>query len=95
MLVRDTGVGIATEHLPRVFDRFYRVDSARSQASGSNGLGLSICRSIAEAHHGSITIESQLGKGTQVTLTLPEVAQCEPDLTKAEHVAANGVAAGT
>jgi len=67
--VSDTGEGIAGEHLERVFDRFYRVDSARG--SGGAGLGLSICRWIAQAHGGSIAAESAVGEGTTVTLRLP------------------------
>jgi heavy metal sensor kinase len=69
--VRDSGVGIAAEHLGRVFDRFYRVDAARSRGEGGAGLGLSICRWIAEAHGGSIFIESEPGRGTVVTASLP------------------------
>jgi heavy metal sensor kinase len=71
--VTDTGIGIAAEHLPFVFDRFYRVDPARSPESDGCGLGLAICRSIAQAHSGKLTIESQLGSGTCVTLMLPVV----------------------
>jgi heavy metal sensor kinase len=69
--VRDTGVGIAPEHLPRIFDRFYRVDKARSRADGGSGLGLSICRWIAEAHGGSISVESIPGQGSTFTVHLP------------------------
>ena len=58
IIVTDSGVGIAPEHLPRIFDRFYRVDSARSRRTEGNGLGLSICRSIAESHDGSIEVKS-------------------------------------
>jgi signal transduction histidine kinase len=69
--VRDTGVGIAPEHLPHVFDRFYRVDKARSRVEGGAGLGLSICRWIAEAHGGSISVESAPGDGSTFTVRLP------------------------
>ena len=74
LVVSDTGIGIAPEHLPRIFDRFYRGDSSRSRRTGGSGLGLSICKSIAEAHRGSIEIESEPGKGTRVSLTLPAAA---------------------
>jgi len=69
--VSDTGVGIPTEALPRVFDRFFRVDESRSQASGGTGLGLSIVRSIMQLHGGKVEIASEVGQGTQVTLHLP------------------------
>ncbi len=69
--VRDTGVGIAPEHLPHIFDRFYRVHKARSRAAGGAGLGLSICRWIAEAHGGSISVESAPDQGTVFTIKLP------------------------
>jgi len=69
--VRDAGVGIAPEHLPHIFDRFYRADTARSRTAGGAGLGLSICRWIAEAHGGSIAVESAPAQGTTFTVTLP------------------------
>ena len=69
--VTDTGVGIGTEHLPHVFERFYRVDAARGGQHGGVGLGLNICQMIVEAHHGSIAVTSELGHGTTVTVTLP------------------------
>jgi len=69
--VRDTGIGIAAEHLPRVFDRFYRVDKARSRAEGGTGLGLSIVRSIVAAHDGHIELTSTPGNGTTCIVTLP------------------------
>jgi two-component system, OmpR family, heavy metal sensor histidine kinase CusS len=69
--VSDTGVGIPPEALPRVFDRFFRVDTSRSQASGGTGLGLAIVQSIMLLHGGKVEIASQLGKGTRVTLRMP------------------------
>ena len=69
--VRDTGVGIPEEHIPRIFDRFYRVDKARSRSEGGAGLGLAISVWIAEAHGGSIRVESVPGKGSTFTLVVP------------------------
>ncbi|MGA7896438.1 MAG: heavy metal sensor histidine kinase [Candidatus Sulfotelmatobacter sp.] len=69
--VSDTGVGIPAEALPRVFDRFFRVDSSRSQGSGGTGLGLAIVQSIALLHGGNVEISSQPGQGTRVTLQMP------------------------
>jgi signal transduction histidine kinase len=69
--VSDTGRGIPPEALPHVFDRFYRVDKARSRESGGTGLGLAIARWIAEAHGGGIRAESAPGVGTTVTVELP------------------------
>ncbi len=69
--VSDTGVGIPPEALPRVFDRFFRVDSSRSQSSGGTGLGLAIVQTIAQLHGGNVEISSQLGHGTRVTLHMP------------------------
>jgi heavy metal sensor kinase len=69
--VHDTGPGIPSEHLPHVFERFYRVDEARSRDAGGVGLGLSICRWIAEVHGGSISVESEAGKGSAFAVRLP------------------------
>jgi signal transduction histidine kinase len=69
--VSDDGIGITAEHLPRVFDRFYRADGSRSSAGA--GLGLSIAQSIIRAHHGQITIASEPGQGTVVSVRLPRV----------------------
>jgi signal transduction histidine kinase len=69
--VSDNGVGIPQESLPHVFDRFYRVDKARSREIGGSGLGLAIARWIAEKHDGRIDIASEPGKGTKVTVDLP------------------------
>jgi heavy metal sensor kinase len=70
--VRDTGVGMAREHLPRLFRRFYRVDKARSRDSGGVGLGLAICKSFVEAHGGAIGVESAPDQGTTFTVELPQ-----------------------
>lgn len=70
--VRDTGIGIAQEHQPRVFERFYRVDKGRSRQSGGTGLGLAIVRHILEAHGGSVRLESALHKGSTFTVALPD-----------------------
>jgi len=69
--VADTGRGIAPEHLPHVFDRFYRADRARSGSGGNLGLGLAMVRSIATLHGGRVAISSQVGQGTRVTLETP------------------------
>jgi two-component system heavy metal sensor histidine kinase CusS len=71
IIVTDTGIGIPGEHLPHVFERFYRVDSARSRETDGNGLGLAICYSIVESHSGRLAIESEPGIGTCVKLILP------------------------
>ncbi len=70
LAVADTGEGIAVEHLPHVSERFYRVDAARSRAHGGAGLGLAICQSIVQAHGGRLEIESEVGHGTTVRVTL-------------------------
>jgi heavy metal sensor kinase len=70
--LRDTGIGIPPEHLPHVFDRFYRVDKARSREEGGTGLGLSIVQSIVTAHGGRIEMSSSPGQGTICTVILPE-----------------------
>lgn len=69
--VRDTGSGIGPEHLPRIFERFYRVDPGRSRAEGGTGLGLAIVRHLAEAHGGRVSAESAVGTGTTMTVWLP------------------------
>ena len=69
--VRDQGSGISREHLPRVFERFYRVDPGRSRKLGSTGLGLAIVKHIAQVHQGSVTVESTPGKGSTFTIHLP------------------------
>ncbi len=69
--VSDAGVGIAPEHLPHLFERFYRVDTARTRTHGGAGLGLSIVKAIVEAHGGTVSVESKLGAGSTFALRLP------------------------
>ena len=69
--VRDQGRGIEAEHLPRLFERFYRVDKARSRQMGGTGLGLAIVKHIAQAHGGTVTVESAPGKGSLFTIRIP------------------------
>ena len=69
--VRDTGVGVAPEHLPRLFERFYRADASRSREGGGTGIGLAIARSIVESHGGRITASSEPGRGSSFTFDLP------------------------
>jgi signal transduction histidine kinase len=70
VVVQDTGIGIPSEHLPHLGERFYRVDKARSREAGGAGLGLAIAFRIAEAHGGSVQIDSAPGRGTSAVLSL-------------------------
>jgi signal transduction histidine kinase len=70
--VRDTGIGIAKNEQKRIFDRFYRVDKARSRSQGGSGLGLAIARAIALAHNGSLEVQSEIGKGSNFIIRLPK-----------------------
>ena len=69
--VRDFGAGIAPEHLPRLTERFYRIDAGQSRAKGGTGLGLAIVKHIVARHRGRLTIDSDLGHGTLITVTIP------------------------
>jgi PAS domain S-box-containing protein len=73
--VADTGSGIPSEHLPRIFERFYRVDASRSRQEGGTGLGLAIVKHLVEAHGGRVEAESELGRGTTILLYFPSVTQ--------------------
>jgi two-component system, OmpR family, phosphate regulon sensor histidine kinase PhoR len=70
--VTDTGIGIANEHLPRLFERFYRVDKGRHRSSGGTGLGLSIVKHFVESHGGTISVDSTLNQGSTFSIRLPK-----------------------
>jgi len=83
--VVDTGFGIEKEHLPHIFNRFYRVDMTGSRMFGGTGLGLSIARELAELHGGKITVDSTLGKGTEFSVILPSAQKVYRDTLTAIH----------
>jgi two-component system sensor histidine kinase BaeS len=77
--VSDTGVGIRAEDLPRIFDRFFRADDSRSRKTGGAGLGLAICKAIAEAHHARLGVSSAPGEGSTFTLEMPALESAGVD----------------
>ena len=79
--IADTGPGIAPEHLPHLFERFYRADASRNRATGGAGLGLAICKTLVEAHGGTISVQSEPASGTILTVTLPSEAPGAPSGT--------------
>jgi len=76
--VSDTGIGIASDHLPRIFERFYRVDTGRSRSEGGTGLGLAIVKHLVEGHGGRVRAESTVGRGTTIWAELPDPANVTP-----------------
>ncbi|MNR27675.1 Sensor protein SrrB [compost metagenome] len=75
--VKDNGIGIAAEHLAKIFDRFYRVDVSSSRQTGGTGLGLAICKGIMDAHGGTITVESRPGEGSSFVLMIPRFKEAD------------------
>jgi two-component system phosphate regulon sensor histidine kinase PhoR len=72
--ITDTGEGIDEKHLPFIFDRFYKADSARNNSKIGSGLGLSIVKEIVDNYYGKVTVESSLGKGTSIIVTFPLIS---------------------
>jgi two-component system phosphate regulon sensor histidine kinase PhoR len=85
LTVQDTGVGIAQEHITHIFERFYRVDSARTRSAGGTGLGLAIVKWIATIHHGTITVTSQPGKGSTFRIALPKLQETPDVISSRSH----------
>jgi two-component system phosphate regulon sensor histidine kinase PhoR len=92
--VADSGIGIALEHLPRLTERFYRVDRSRSRATGGTGLGLAIVKHVLIRHQGTLIIDSEPGKGSQFTVRLPlDRVRIVADGATADRASADGAAA--
>jgi two-component system, OmpR family, sensor kinase len=83
--IQDTGAGIDSADLPHIFERFYRADKARTRASGGTGLGLAITREILARHHGTIDVDSTLGKGSTFTINLPKIESIRSDNSSARE----------
>jgi len=81
--VTDQGIGIPEDELDRVFERFFRVDQARSRTTGGTGLGLSIVKHVVQNHGGDVRVWSQPGRGSTFTIRLPRIVEPAPTLTKA------------
>jgi two-component system phosphate regulon sensor histidine kinase PhoR len=90
--VRDTGIGIAREHIPRLTERFYRVDGSRSRETGGTGLGLSIVKHVVQRHGGELDVQSEPGKGSSFSLVFPpaRVREAEPAAAEAKSVSPAG-----
>lgn len=89
IIVSDNGEGIPSEDLPRIFERFHRVDKSRAKATGGSGLGLTITKRLVEAHGGKIEVQSELGKGTRFTFTIPKQGAILSNENKREVSAAS------
>jgi len=72
VIIRDTGIGISTEELPFIFERFYRTDKSRTRDTGGSGIGLTIVKKIVDAHHGQILVESTPGVGSRFVIRIPK-----------------------